>query len=127
MNSSDILANKNITFMLMSLSTLYILGNFPYTFYYFLTRVMKKKPSDLASLFYISQCSLYLLIILKLVVYYSFNKHFQKQINHLCKRIFNCNQKIQSKRNQSSQTDSRLLEPLCKKRNIRSKSRNENK
>ena len=74
-------ANRNITRMLISTSFLYIFGNIPYSIYYISTRIFGIKPSDLNILFAFSQLSLYLLIILKVFVYYFFNRLFRKQLN----------------------------------------------
>jgi hypothetical protein len=77
-------ANKNVTWLLVTVSFLYILGNLPYTIYYILKEVFEVHPTQMRSLFVVSQTSLNGLIILKIFVYYFYNKPFRKVLNSYC-------------------------------------------
>lgn len=82
------LANKNVTRMLIVVSFLYIFGNLPYSVAYLvkMTSVNHYKPIMLWS----SQTTLNLLITFKLIVYYSFNPIYRRQVNSFAKAVPSC-------------------------------------
>lgn len=83
--TSDHRANKNITIMLISTSTLYVIGTIPYMVFIMMTYLTTVKiPPIFVSCAYIC---IILYIGLKMVVYYTCNKFYRETLNEFFKMI----------------------------------------
>jgi hypothetical protein len=74
-------ANKSVTCMLIIVSFMYTFGNTPYAVYYIAKQAFGITPAKMYWLYFTSQCSLYLLVMLKTFVYYAFNRPFREVLN----------------------------------------------
>ena len=77
------------TISLILLSFSYIIGNIPYTIYYIFQRVFKVRLFDLQILLLTSNYFITLDPIFKMIIYYNFNKPFQKQTKQFINKILN--------------------------------------
>jgi hypothetical protein len=92
--------------MLISISFLYIFGNLPQAVNYMLKVSFDMR---LPTLTWIAPCFMFLLIILKLVVYYVFNLTFRKQLDAFIRRIMcgvRCSQILKKPLGLSSESSS---------------------
>lgn len=80
----SIRASKNITLMLISISVLFSLGSLPFALYYAFRDFFVVEHDYQILMFEFSVLCLHLFIIVKLFIYYSFNKMYRKILsNHL--------------------------------------------
>lgn len=74
----SIKASKNITLMLISISVLFSLGTMPFALYYAFRDFFEVKQEYQVMVFNFSAFCLHLFIIVKLFIYYCFNKMYRK-------------------------------------------------
>lgn len=84
---SSIKASKNITLMLISISVLFSIGTLPLAMYYALSDYFQVKFEFKVIMFDFATFCLYLFIIIKLAIYYIFNKMYRKILKNYFKRL----------------------------------------
>jgi hypothetical protein len=86
-NTSEYISNRRMTLMLIVVSFLYITGNLPHLVSFMFRLVYNERIVWLGR---VSQCALYLLIILKSFVYFFFNSMFRICIKNFFVKLFCC-------------------------------------
>lgn len=86
--SSDSRAKRNLTLMIVSISFLFTLGTLPWAIYYTLTNLINVPNSYPFQV--IASCCLYLLVSLKIFIYYFFNRLFRQIIRQNFASLYAC-------------------------------------
>jgi hypothetical protein len=85
-SNSSSKANDNLTIMLTLVALMYALGNIPYMVYYSIRQVAPTFQNEfMSAMSWLSRLFLSMLVVLKVPVFYAFNKLYQRQVAHyLC-------------------------------------------